>query len=89
VRANRFAERRVFGQTGLAERLQVERDESLALLVGDPEAAVHIDEVVEAQLAREAVRAAERLSREPGQVLDVVRLPLPEQRLEQRIGENL
>jgi hypothetical protein len=46
---------------------------------------VHIDEVVEALLAREAVRATERLSREPGQVLDVVRLALPEQRL----GENL
>jgi hypothetical protein len=69
------------GQTGLVESLQVERDESFALLVRDLEPPVHVDEVLEAQLAREAVGAAERLGGEPGQVLDVVSLALAEQRL--------
>ncbi len=46
------------------------------------------DQVCESELAREAVGAAERLRGERGQVVDVARLTLPEQRLEERIGED-
>jgi hypothetical protein len=51
--------------------------------------AVHIDDVLKAKVAREAVGPAERFGREPGQVLDVMRSPLREQGLQQRIGDDL
>jgi hypothetical protein len=66
VRAHRLAERLVVGQSCLVERLQVEGDESLSLLVGDLEVVVHVDDVLEAKLAREAVGSAERFGRETG-----------------------
>ena len=51
VLADRLAERRIGRQVGRVERRHVELDEPLPLLLGDPEAAVHGDEVREAQLA--------------------------------------
>ena len=42
----------------------------------------------EAQLAGEAVRAAERLGRERREVVDVLGLPRAEQGLEQRVGQH-
>jgi hypothetical protein len=49
----------VFRKACLVERLEVQCDESLALLVGDLEVAVHIDDVLEAELASEAIGTAE------------------------------
>src|SRR5277367_4961077 len=55
VVADRFAERLFGGQPGLVEGLQVRRDEPLSLLIGDVEMPVHVDDVLEAELAAEAV----------------------------------
>jgi len=49
---------------------------------------VDVDEVREPELAREAVRSAERLGGEHREMLDVLRLPLPEQRLEKRVAQD-
>jgi hypothetical protein len=46
------------------------------------------DQVREAQLTREAVRAAEGLGRKRRQVIDVLRLTFAEERFEQRIGKH-
>ena len=89
VLANRFTERLVVRQAGLVEGLQVRGDEPLPLLVGDVEVPVHIDDVPEAELAGEAVRTAEGLGREPGQMIHVGRDARREQRLQHRVGEGL
>jgi len=51
VFAHGLAKSRVVGHLSLLERSHVELDEPLALLLGDPQAAVHGDEVGEAQLS--------------------------------------
>ena len=66
-----FAEPFVGREASLVRRLQVDADEAVALLVSDVQVAVNVDQVLKPELAAEAVRAAERLGREPGQVLDV------------------
>src|SRR3954469_19935611 len=86
--AHRLAELRIVGHAGIVERGQVELHEPSALGLGDPEAAVDVNEVREAELAREPVRTAEALCREHRQMLDVLWPPCAEQRLEQRIGEH-
>jgi hypothetical protein len=48
------------GQTSLVG-LKVDGRQRIPLLVGDPEAALHLDEVLEAQLPREAVGPTEGL----------------------------
>jgi hypothetical protein len=60
VGADGLAEWLVVGQTGLVERLQLERSESLPLLVRDLQVAVHIDHVLKTKLTGEAVRATEK-----------------------------
>jgi hypothetical protein len=50
------------GQACLVERLQLESREALALLVGDLQVAVDVDDVLEAQPLGEAVGAVERLT---------------------------
>jgi hypothetical protein len=57
VLADCLAERFVLGHASLVERLHVQRDKPLALLVGDAQVAVDVDDVMEAELAGEAVRA--------------------------------
>ena len=47
-----------------------------------------VDEVPEAELAGEAVRATERLRGEPRQVVHVAGLAGAEQRLQERVGEH-
>jgi hypothetical protein len=89
VLADRLAERLVVGQPGLVHRREVERHEPLPLLIGDVQVPVHVNQVPEAELAGEAVRAAERLSGEPGQVVDVGGHSFAEQRPEHRVGERL
>jgi hypothetical protein len=50
---------------------------------------VYIDEVLKTEPLGEARRSSEGLCREPGQVLDVMRLSFAEQRLQDRIGQHL
>src|ERR1700722_19598925 len=88
VRAQRLPERRIGGEPGSVRGGHVELDEPLALRLGDPQPAVHVDQVREAQLPGEVVRAPERLRLERGEVVDVLRAARAEQRLEQRIGED-
>jgi hypothetical protein len=52
----------------------------LSLLLADLQAAMHLDQVVETKPAREAIGAAKGLGRKQGQVIDVVRLAIREQR---------
>ena len=82
-------ERFVVGEPGLVEGLEVERDEAVALLVADLQVAVDIDDVLEAELLCEAAGAAERLGREPGQVVDVGGDAFGEERLQDRVCERL
>jgi RNA polymerase sigma factor (sigma-70 family) len=89
VLPDRLAERGVVRQPGLVERRQVQRDEPRALLVGDVQVAVDVDDVLEAELAGEPVGPAERLGREPGQVVDVSWHPRGEQGPQHRVGEGL
>jgi hypothetical protein len=89
VLADCLAEGLVVGQRGLIQRLQVQRHKPPALLVGDLQVAVHVDDVLEAKPAGEAVRAPERLGHEPRQAIDVGRHALGEQRLQYRVGEGL
>ena len=63
VLAERLTERLVDGQARFVERLHVRRDEPFALLVGDVQVPVDIDDVREAEPACEAIRSAERLGR--------------------------
>lgn len=88
VRAQCFPERRIAGQPGCIRGGHVQLHEPLPLLLSDLQAPVHLDQMGEAQLAGEAVRASERLRLERAQVVDVLRASRTEQRLEQRIGEH-
>src|SRR5262249_27598597 len=89
VRANRLPEGFVVWQAGLVERLHVQSDKAIALLVGDRQLAVDVDDVLKAELAREAVGAAERLGGEPGQVVDMGRDALGKEHLHDRVRERL
>lgn len=62
MRAHRLPEGLIAGQACLVERLQLESREALALLVGDLQVAVDVDDVLEAPPLGEAVGAAERLT---------------------------
>jgi hypothetical protein len=72
----------------VVHRRQVELDEPLPLRLSDLETAVHGDQVGKAELACERVRAAERLGGEHRQMVDMLRLPCPEQRLQQRVAQH-
>jgi hypothetical protein len=78
----------VGGKFRRVERSHVQLDKPLPLLLGDPKASVHVDEMCEAELSREAVGPAERLGGEGRQVIDVFRLASPEERLEEGILED-
>jgi hypothetical protein len=52
--ADRLTERLIVGYCGLVERLKVDLDEPLALLVGDLQVAVYVDVVAKAKLVGEA-----------------------------------
>jgi hypothetical protein len=86
--AHGLAEWLVVGHLRRVERGHVELDESGALLVGDVQASMHVDQVGESQLASEVIGAAERLGGELREVLDVVRLPGAEQRMQEWVGEH-
>src|SRR5262249_61395268 len=76
------------GKAGLVDRLQIERHEPLALLVGDLQVAVHVDDVLKAHLTRESIWPSERLGGEPGEVIVIMRAPLRENRAHGRIGDG-
>jgi hypothetical protein len=79
---------RVHGQVRLIDGFHIERHESSPLLVRDHQIAVDIDDVLKSQLARESIRPAERLGREPGQVIDVMRPPLGKQDFQDRVCKD-
>jgi hypothetical protein len=85
--SDRFSKRFVFGHVCCIEGRQVQVDESAALLLGDRQPAVDIDEMGESELSGEPVGAAERLCGERGEVVDVVGLAGTEERLEKRVGQ--
>jgi hypothetical protein len=89
VRVQCLPKRRIIGQTRLVGRLHVEGHEPVPLLIRDLEVAVHVDDVLKAKLAREAVGPAEGLRCEPGQMFDMMGLPFREQDLQYGIRENL
>jgi hypothetical protein len=89
VRAHGLAERVIVGELGLVECLHIQLDEPGALVLGDHQMPVDVDQVLKAKLAGEPVRAPEGLRREPGEMLDVFRLADAEEGLQQRIGSTL
>src|SRR5262245_23224387 len=89
MRAYGLSESLVLRKTGGVDRLQVERHEPLALLIGDLQMSVDIDDVLKAQFAGESVGPSERFCGEPGQVVDMMRSPLGEHCAQDRIGEDL
>jgi hypothetical protein len=89
MRSHGLPKIRVVGHSDLVERSQIQGDEPLPLFFADVETPMHRDQVVEAsKLTSESVRSAEGLRRERGQVIDVVRLSLAEQWLQQRIRKH-
>jgi hypothetical protein len=84
-----LAEGFVSGHVGLVECLEVQLHKTCPLRLGDPQVAVDVDEMGEAELPAEAIGAAEGLGGEPRQVLDVMGLAGTEERLEQLVGEDL
>jgi arginase len=75
VGTHSLTERRVVGKISLVECLRVQLCEALPFLLGDLEVAVHVDEMLEAQLAREAVGSAEGLAGERA-ALDADQFPI-------------
>jgi hypothetical protein len=88
VRTYGLSEGAVRRQSSLVESVEVESHEALALLVGDPQVAVDVDDVLKARSSSETVGATKRLHREPGQMVDVCRHPLFELHLEYRVGQD-
>jgi hypothetical protein len=62
-----FPESLVVWEPSLVQRLEIQSDEAIALLVSDLQVSVDVDDVLEAELLCEARGAAECLGGEPGQ----------------------
>jgi hypothetical protein len=88
VFADGFAERWISGEAGGVEGGHVQLDEAGALGLGDSQAAVDGDQVGEAELAGEALGAAEGLGGEGGDVVDMLGLSATEEWLQERIGQD-
>jgi hypothetical protein len=88
VGPQRLAERRVIGKARSIRGGHVQLDESLSLRLSDVQPAMHIDQMSEAKLPREVVRASERFRFERGQMVNMVWPSGAEQRLKHRIGEH-
>lgn len=86
--ADSLAECLIVRHLGVVERLHVEVDEPAALLLGDLQMAMHGNEVRETHLASKAIRSAEGLCRESGQLIDVLGAAIAEQRLQERVDED-
>ena len=78
----------IIGKIRSVERSHIERDEPLSLFFRYLKVPVDSDQMVEAKLAGEAVGATEGFGCEGRQMIDVLRLAGPEERLQQRILEN-
>ena len=88
VGSDGLSELLIIGKISGVERSHVERDESLALLLGDPKVPMDSDQMLEAELPGEAVGAAEGFGREGREMIDVLRLAGTEERLQQGITED-
>ena len=86
--SDRLPERLVVRHAGKVEGSHVELDEPLALLLGDAESSVNIDQMSESEFPREAVRSAEGLGSEGGEVVDVLRPATAEERLEDLVCQD-
>jgi hypothetical protein len=86
--ANCSSERLVIRHARGVQCRQVQLDESHALLLGDTEPAVYVDQVRESEFFSEFRWSAERLSRESCQMIDVGGASPAEERLQQRVGED-
>jgi hypothetical protein len=82
VRPQRRTKRRVAGQPGSISGGQVQLHESLPLCLRNLQTAMNVDQVGEAKLVGEVIGAAERFSLERGQMINVLRPPGAEERLE-------
>jgi hypothetical protein len=60
----------------------------LALLLGDLQATVDVDQMTEAELTAKAVRSPERLRGEPRQMVHMIGLTGTKQRLKERVGQH-
>src|SRR5271170_1287178 len=88
VFAHGRAERLIVRHAGGVDGRHIQLDEALTLLPGDLQATMDVNRVFKAQLAGEAVGATERLGGEHRQVINVLRLTIAEQRLEQGVAEH-
>jgi hypothetical protein len=88
VRSDGLTKVLVIGKVRCIERCHVQLNESLSLFFGDVEVPVNVDQMSETKFSGEAVRTAEGLNGEGGEVIDVLRLALPEKWLEQGIFED-
>src|SRR5262245_63483336 len=89
MRAHGLTESLVVGKACLVEGLEIQRHESFALLVGDLQMTMDIDDALKAQFAGEPIGSSERFRSEPRQVIDVVRSALGEHVFQDRIREDL
>jgi hypothetical protein len=89
VRTDRGSEVRIRRHIDGVERGEIEIDESLALRFRDLQAPMDLNQVFEpADVATEPIGSSERLRRERGQMIDVLRLTRAEQRLQERIRQH-
>lgn len=80
---------RVSRQARLVQGRHIQLHEPGPLLLGDREAPVYLDQVIEPDLSGEPVRAAEGLRGERGQVINMVWLTRTEQRNQHRVSQDL
>ncbi len=72
-------------KVGGIEGFHVQLNESLSLLLGDLKAPMDLDQIRKPEFSGEPIGTSERLGSEGGQVVDVLGLSSPEERLQQRI----
>jgi hypothetical protein len=88
MRAHRRTKWRVGRKPGCIRCGHVQLHEPVPLRLGDLQAAVHLDQVGEAQLAGEVIRPSERFGLERGQMVHMFRPSRAEQRPQHRIGQH-
>ena len=84
----RSAKTLVCGEPRFIKGLEVRGDKPLALLVGDIQVAVFVDQVVESELTAEPVRPPERLNGKPGEMVHVSRHARGEDMFEDRVASD-
>lgn len=82
MRSDCFPEVLIVGHVRRIHGYHVQLDEPLPLLLADPKVSVHIDQVGEPELPGESIWTSEGFGSEGREMIDVLRLPSPEERLE-------